>query len=153
MHDTAIDENEPISKDYLTVTIAGQLFGIPVLQVQDVLRGQAVTKVPLAAPEIAGSLNLRGRVVTAIDVRKRLKLEHNTEDTSSMSVVVEHDDELYSLIIDSVGDVLSLKDKVFEKNPGTLDPLWKDVSTGIYQLEDDLLIIMDVARLLEYVDN
>lgn len=153
MHDTEIDQNELVSKDYLTVTIAGQLFGIPVLQVQDVLRGQVVTKVPLAAPEIAGSLNLRGRVVTAIDVRKRLKLEHKTMDANSMSVVVEHSNELYSLIIDSVGDVLSLKDKVFEKNPGTLDPLWQSISTGIYQLEDDLLIIMDVAALLEHVDN
>ncbi|MDH5722308.1 MAG: chemotaxis protein CheW [Alphaproteobacteria bacterium] len=153
MHDTAINQNELVSKDYLTVTIADQLFGIPVLQVQDVLRGQVVTKVPLAAPEIAGSLNLRGRVVTAIDVRKRLKLEDNAINKNSMSVVVEHGHELYSLIIDSVGDVLSLKDKVFEKNPGTLDPLWMDISIGIYQLEDDLLIIMDVARLLEYVNN
>tara|TARA_B100001778_G_scaffold283667_1_gene249752 strand:+ start:403 stop:864 length:462 start_codon:yes stop_codon:yes gene_type:complete len=150
----AIDhQNLPNSRDYLTVTIADQLFGIPVLQVQDVLRGQKVTHVPMAAPEIAGSLNLRGRIVTAIDVRKRLKLEPREDYENAMSVVVEHHDELYSLIIDDVGDVLSLKEEVFEKNPGTLDPLWHDVSVGIYQLKNDLLVIMDVAKLLEYVDD
>lgn len=153
MQDAAIGQNIEDSKDYLTVTIAGQLFGIPVLQVQDVLRDQKVTKVPLAAPEIAGSLNLRGRIVTAIDVRKRLNMDPCDGKKSNMSVVVEHNNELYSLIIDGVGEVLGLKGKVFEKNPGTLDPTLKDISAGIYQREDSLLIIMDVAKLLEHVDN
>ena len=139
------------SKDFLTVTIAEQRFGIPVLQVQDVLREQKVTNIPLAPPEVAGSLNLRGRIVTAIDVRKRLELPERKDKGSSMSVVVEHREELFSLIIDSVGDVLSFKDKHFEKNPGTLDPIWRDISTGIYQLEDELLVIMDVSNLLDNV--
>ena len=137
------------SKDYLTVIIAGQRFGIPVLQVQDVLREQAVTHIPLAAPEVAGSLNLRGRIVTAIDVRRRLNLPDREDNESNMSIVVEHKDELFSLVIDSVGDVLSLRDENFEKNPGTLDPAWRNISTGIYQLDDNLLIVMDVSRLLE----
>lgn len=138
------------SKDYLTVSIAEQRFGIPVLQVQDVLREQVVTKIPLASPEVAGSLNLRGRVVTAIDVRRRLGLPERNGETS-MSVVVEQDDELFSLVIDEVGDVLSFKDQLFEKNPGTLDPAWRDVSNGIYQLDEELLVVMDVSKLLENV--
>lgn len=138
------------SKDYLTVIIAGQIFGVPVLQVQDVLGTQKVTRIPLAPPEVAGSLNLRGRIVTAIDVRKRLGLEprETTTVAKDMSVVVEHEGELYSLIIDKVGDVLTLYDKDFESNPPTLDPLWRSVSQGIYRLDNQLLIILDVARLL-----
>jgi len=137
------------SKDYLTVMIAGQRFGIPVLQVQDVLREQKVTRIPMASKEVAGSLNLRGRIVTAIDVRKRLGLQKKNDGEPSMSVVVEHKNELFSLVIDSVGDVLCFKDKYYESNPGTLDPIWRNISTGIYQMENELLVIMDVSRLLE----
>ena len=139
------------SEDFLTINVANQLFGIPVLQVQDVLREQAVTKIPLASPEVAGSLNLRGRIVTAIDVRRSLSMPDREDDQSSMSVVVEHKEELFSLIIDSVGDVLSLKKANFERNPGTLDPKWRDISTGIFQLDDNLLIVMDVSKLLENI--
>lgn len=146
------DERRRRSSDFLTIQIGEQMFGIPVLQVQDVLGEQKVTKIPLAPPEVAGSLNLRGRVVTAINVRRRLGLPDN-ENTQQkeMSVVVEHESELYSLIIDKVGDVLSLSDDIFEKNPSTLDPAWKEVSSGIYRLNDRLLIVMDVPRFLSSV--
>lgn len=140
-------------RDYLTIQINNQRFGIPVLQVQDVLREQAVTKIPLSPPEVSGSLNLRGRIVTAINVRKRLGLPDLEEGQSSMSVVVEHKNELFSLIIDKVGDVLSLESSLFEKNPSTLDPAWRDISTGIFQLKDDLLIIIDVSKLLENIGD
>lgn len=146
------DEGTSLSKDFLTVFISDQIFGIPVLQVQDVLRELQVTKIPLSPPEVAGSLNLRGRIVTAINVRKRLGLE-KSDNKNSMSVVVEHENELFSLVIDRVGDVLSLKDSDFEKNPGTLDPVWRDISTGIYQLKDSLLVVMDVSKLLENISD
>jgi purine-binding chemotaxis protein CheW len=136
------------TRDFLTVHIAGQLFGIPILQVQDVLGQQRVTRIPLAPPQIAGSLNLRGRIVTALDVRKCLALPAYEGQKKEMSVVVEHDNELYSLIIDAVGDVLSLEDRDFEQTPATLDPLWRSVSMGIYRLEGNLLMILDVPKLL-----
>jgi len=139
------------SKDFLTIEIADQKFGVPVLQVQDVLREQKVTHVPLAPTEVAGALNLRGRIVTAIDVRKRLGLPDRDDGVPSMSVVVEHKEELFSLIIDKVGDVLNFKDEYFERNPGTLDPLWRDISTGIYQQDETLIVIVDVSCLLENV--
>lgn len=146
------DEDTHIrSDDFLTINVANQMFGIPVLQVQDVLREQPVTKIPLASPEVAGSLNLRGRIVTAIDVRRCLSMPDRDKGQNSMSVVVEHNEELFSLIIDNVGEVLSLQKTDFEKNPGTLDPAWKDISTGIFQLEKNLLIIMDVSKLLENI--
>ncbi len=136
-------------KEFLTIKIDGQMFGIPILQVQDVLGEIKVTRIPLAPPQVSGSLNLRGRIVTAIDVRKCLGLTVLEEDTNrKMSVVVMHDDELYSLIIDNVGDVLTLQDKDFEQNPATLDLIWKSVSLGVYRLDGQILVILDVPKLL-----
>jgi purine-binding chemotaxis protein CheW len=134
--------------DFVTLMLDGQYFGIPVLQVQDILSSVQITKVPLAPPEVTGSLNLRGRIVTAVDMRKRLGVGPNTAQTSSMNVVVEHKNELYSLIVDSVGEVLSLPNDEFEKNPPTLEKHLRDISKGIYQLDNQLLIIIDVATLL-----
>ncbi len=140
------------TKNFLTVTISNQIFGIPVLQVQDVLGPQKVTRVPLAPPSVAGALNLRGRIVTAIDVKRCLNLASDTPP-KAMSVVVEHNHELYSLIIDHVGDVIPLKDVDFEPNPATLDPLWKGISHGIYRLDKQLLVVLDVPKLLESVNS
>lgn len=139
------------SKDYLTLTIADQLFGIPVLQVQDVLNRQRVNPIPLAPQEVAGSLNLRGRIVTAIDVRCRLGLDKKEGKASDMSVVVEHDGELYSLIIDEVGDVMPLYGNSFENTPLTLDLLWREVAVGVHRLDKKLLIVLDIPKLLDTV--
>lgn len=136
------------NSDFVTVTVAGQLFGIPVLTVQDILGPQRITRIPLAPPEVAGALNLRGRIVTAIDVRSRLRLPARKAGDEGMAVVVEHDQELYSLLIDSVGDVLSLAESKFERNPTTMDAVWREVSVGIYRLKSELMMVLDVDRLL-----
>lgn len=142
------------AREFLTITIADQVFGIPVLQVQDVLGEQVVTRVPLAPPAIAGSLNLRGRIVTAIDVRTCLGLPpREKSDGHNMSVVVENGGELYSLMIDKVGDVLSLPARDFESNPATLDPKWRNVSHGIYRLKEQLLVVLDVPGLLQGIES
>jgi purine-binding chemotaxis protein CheW len=138
------------NQDYVTMTIADQMFGIPVLQVQDVLGHQRITRIPLAPPEVAGSLNLRGRIVTAIDVRLRLGLPGRSKDKPGMSIVVDLRGELYSLMVDSVGEVLSLTNEDFERNPATLDPRWREVSTGIYRLNGQLMVVLDVPRLLNF---
>lgn len=140
------------NQDYVTMTIAEQLFGIPVLQVQDVLGHQKITRIPLAPPEVAGSLNLRGRIVTAIDVRLRLSLPARSKDRPGMSIVVDLRGELYSLMVDSVGEVLSLSNEDFERNPATLDPRWREVSTGIYRLNGQLMVVLDVPRLLNFTN-
>lgn len=139
-------------EEFVTMFIEGQMFGIPVLMVQDVLGPQKITRIPLAPPEVAGSLNLRGRIVTAIGVRKRLRLKQREgeEHGEGMSVVVDMKGELYSLMVDSVGEVLSLPSAKFERNPPTLDPLWREFSNGIYRLEDKLLVVLDVPRLLDF---
>ncbi len=137
-------------RDFVSVTIADQVFGIPVLQVQDVLGAQRITRIPLAPAEVAGSLNLRGRIVTAIDIRIRLRLPPRAEGKLAMSVVVDHGGELYSLLVDSVGEVLSLSAGAAERNPATLDPIWREVSAGIYRLDGTLLVVLDVAKVLDF---
>ena len=137
------------SKEFLTMMVGEQMFGVPVLQIQDVLGERLVTKVPLASAEIAGAMNLRGRIVTAINLRHKLGMPEISDNAKSMYIVVDHQDELYSLIVDTVGDVLSLPDSSFEKTLSTIDPLWRDVSLGIYRLDGELLIILDVPAMLE----
>ncbi len=133
---------------YLTLTVAEQLCGVPVLAVRDVLGQQTITRIPLAPPEVAGSLNLRGRIVTAVDLRRRLNLPPRPAEGKVMSVVVERDGELYSLLADSVGEVLPLPLAQRAANPPTLDPLWREVSTGVHRLGERLVILLDVERIL-----
>ena len=147
---TGAEDNQSDQPEYVTMIIGGQWFGIPVLSVQDVLGPQNIAMIPLAPPEVAGSLNLRGRIVTAIDPRVRLGLPNREDGERAMSVVVEHVGELYSLLIDQVGEVLKLPSSRFEHNPASLDSRWRDISSGIYRLDDRLLIVIDIERLLNY---
>lgn len=139
------------ASDLVTMTVAGQLFGIPVLQVQDVLKPQRITRIPLAPPEIAGSLNLRGRIVTVIDLRSCLGMPKQDRSHERMSIVVDFHGELYSLLVDQIGDVLSLPNADFEHNPPTLEKRWREIASGIYRLNQNLLVVLDVARLLNIV--
>jgi purine-binding chemotaxis protein CheW len=136
--------------ELISVTLADQLFGIPVRLVRDVLGPQRLTRIPRAAPEIAGALNLRGRIVTAIDLRRRLGLPPMPAEQRGMSIVVDQGGELYSLVVDSVGEVLSLDSAQADRSPPTLAPAWRALSQGIYRLERNLLIVLDVARVLDF---
>jgi purine-binding chemotaxis protein CheW len=133
---------------FVTLTVGDQLCGIPVLSVRDVLGPQTITRIPLAPPEVAGSLNLRGRIVTAIDLRRRLHLPPQPPGTPQMSVVAEQGGELYALLVDQVAEVMSLKAAQFERNPPTLPQEWSRYSLGIYRLQGRLLVVLDVAPLL-----
>jgi purine-binding chemotaxis protein CheW len=133
---------------FVTLSVADQLCGIPVLSVRDVLGPQAITRIPLAPREVAGSLNLRGRIVTAIDLRRRLCLPPAPADITQMSIVAEQSGELYALLVDQVSEVLSLPLRQFERNPPTLPLEWARYSTGVYRLQGRLLAVLDVARLL-----
>ena len=151
--DTAVMDVTGATNDFVTATVDRQLFGIPVLTVQDVLGPQRITRIPLAPPEVAGSLNLRGRIVTALSLRKRLHLTEKPEDdkeNSDMSIVVDHRGELYSLLVDSVGEVMSVPESAYERNPATLNAQWREFSNGIYRLKETLLVILDVSRMLDF---
>lgn len=144
------DGNANATREFITMFVDKQLFGIPVLQVQDVLGPQKITRVPLAPKEVAGSLNLRGRIVTAINVRTCLNLPPREEDERSMSVVADHGGEFYSLIVDQVGEVMALPASDYEKTPATLETRWREVADGVYRLKDQLLIVLDVNKLLAF---
>lgn len=142
--------NESCSlKEYVTAMIGGQLFGLPILGVQDVFKPERVTRVPLAPPEIAGVLNLRGRIVTLVDLRKRLYMPPRTDDKPQMAVGVEWRGESYGLLIDSIGEVLKLDDEAREPNPVNLDEGLARMSAGIHRLDDKLLMVLDVERVLD----
>ncbi len=133
---------------FLTFEIAGQPCGVPVLLVRDVLGPQAITRIPLAPPEIAGAMNLRGRIVTAVDLRTRLRLPPRAKEAQPMSIVVEQGAELYSMLADNVGEVVPLSAADCAPNPPTLDPAWLEVSRGVHRREGGLLVMLDVERLL-----
>jgi purine-binding chemotaxis protein CheW len=132
----------------LTLTVGGQSCGVPVLVVRDVLGTQSITPIPLAPSEIEGAMNLRGRIVTAVDLRRRLRLPPRADGAQPMSVVVEHGGELYAMLADAVGDVVPLSAADRAANPPTLDPLWREVSRGVHRRDGQLLILLDVDRLL-----
>jgi purine-binding chemotaxis protein CheW len=141
------DEGE--SCDYITVTIGSQLFGMPIEGVHDVFRLTGMTPVPMSRKEIAGVLNMRGRIVTAIDMRRRLDLGERSINDAPMAVGIEHGGESCGLVIDEVGDVLRLPIANIEPNPVNLDPRWARVSSGVQRLEGNLLVILDVDRILD----
>ena len=133
--------------EFVTVRIAGQLFGLPILEVEDVFAPTGITEVPLSSPEIAGVLNLRGRIVTAINMRRRLNLDDRYDD-GCMAIGIQHHGESYGLIVDSVGEVLRLEKGAIEPNPVNLNPSWSAVAAGIYQLDGELLVVLAVDRVL-----
>ena len=138
-----------MSGEVVSMIVGEQRVAIPVQRVQDVLGPQRLTSVPLGAGEIAGVLNLRGRIVTAIDLRRRLGMAPASQERS-MSVVVEHEGELYSLIIDQVGEVLEPPLERFETDLVPLTPAWRDLARGVYRLDDHLLVLLDVAKILGF---
>jgi purine-binding chemotaxis protein CheW len=135
--------------EYVTATIGGQLFGLPISRVQDVFAPDRLTHVPLAAAEIAGLLNLRGRIVTAIDMRKRLGLPSREDGRPRMAVGIECKGESYGLLIDAIGEVMKLPAHSREENPVNLDPQLARVSAGVHRLEGSLLVVLDVDRVLD----
>jgi purine-binding chemotaxis protein CheW len=136
-------------KEYVTAMVGGQLFGLPILRVQDVFKPERVTRVQLAPPEIAGVLNLRGRIVTLVDLRRRLGLPPLTQDKPQMAIGVEWRGESYGLLIESIGEVLKLDDEARQQNPVNLDECLARMSVGIHRLDEQLLMVLDVERVLD----
>jgi purine-binding chemotaxis protein CheW len=148
---TANQGSESAITEYVTTMIGGQLFGLPISRVQDVFMPERLTRVPLASRDVAGVLNLRGRIVTAIDMRARLGLPKEETDRPPMAVGVELRGESYGLLIDSIGEVLKLPDEGREVNPVNLDPRMATMSAGVHRLDGQLMVVLDVDRVLEIV--
>jgi purine-binding chemotaxis protein CheW len=136
--------------EYVTAVIGGQLFGLPIERVLDVFTPERLTRVPLASPEIAGVLNLRGRIVTAIDMRRRLELPARTPGDPFMAIGIEQEGESYGLLVDQVGEVLKVPASRLDPVPANLDSSWARLATGVHRLEDRLMVVLDVDRSLEH---
>ena len=135
----------------VSIRLGPQTFGVPVMKVQDVIAQTAINLIPLAPPEVAGTLNLRGRIVTAIDMRRRLGIPPRAPEERSMSVILERSGELYALLVDDVGDVLWLSSSLFEPTPVTVSATWRGLCAGLYRLEGELLLALDVEKVLTLV--
>jgi purine-binding chemotaxis protein CheW len=143
------NSHQPASTtEYVTVAIGPQFFGLPIARVQDVFVLNQMTRVPLAPDDIAGVINLRGRIVTAIDLRQRLGLAGNA-GRGQMAVGIESDGESYGLVIDAVGEVLKLGAETAEPVPVNLDERLKRVASGVHRLDGGLLVVLDVDRVLD----
>lgn len=138
------------SQEYITLWIGGQLFGASVSRIHDVFAPTSITPVPLGPKEVAGLLNLRGRIVTAIDARSRLGLPPRDEEASIMAIGIEKGNESFGLIIDEVGEVMTLDSASREDVPTNLDPVWAQIASGVYRLEDRLLVVMDIDKILTF---
>ncbi|MAI90504.1 chemotaxis protein CheW [Ponticaulis sp.] len=138
------------STEYITLWIGGQLFGASVARIHDVFAPTSITPVPLGPKEVAGLLNLRGRIVTAIDSRSRLGLPPRDKDASIMAIGIEKGAESFGLIIDEVGEVMTLQDADREDTPANLEPVWAQIASGVYRLEDRLLVVIDIDKILAF---
>ncbi len=147
--DGHFDASEKGITEYVTAMIGGQLFGLPIARVQDVFMPERMTRVPLASDDVAGVLNLRGRIVTAIDMRARLGLPKNEDVNPPMAIGVDLRGESYGLLIDSIGEVLKLSDDACEINPVNLDPRMAKMAGGVHRLDGQLMVVLDVDRVLE----
>jgi len=134
--------------EFVTFTVAGQLFGLPIARVQDVFKPSRITRVPLAGAEVAGVLNLRGRIVTVIDMRRRLDIRHQEGD-APMAIGIEAKGESFGLLVDAVGEVLKLSVTEREPNPINLDKKLAALSAGVYRLDGELLVVLDIDRVLD----
>jgi purine-binding chemotaxis protein CheW len=136
--------------EYVTAAVDGQLFGLPIARVQDVFALARLTRVPLAPFEVAGVLNLRGRIVTIVDMRRRLGLSVRPSAETDMALGIERNGEAYGLLVDSVGEVMRLSEAVRVPNPVNLDSRLAEVSAGVHRLESELLIVLDVDKVLNF---
>ncbi|MGV6872318.1 chemotaxis protein CheW [Pseudochelatococcus sp. B33] len=133
---------------FVTIRIAGQLFGLPIWAVHDVFVPQRITPVPLAPAEIDGVLNLRGRIVTAVNMRRRLGFPPRGAEGRVIAVGVDYQGETYGLLVDEVGEVLTLDKARLAAKPPNLDPRWGAMTDGVFSLDAELMAVLDVEAVL-----
>lgn len=143
-----ISSNLDYENQYVSFWVDGQLLGVRVNSVQEVLNPQSIARTPKSRPEIAGLVNLRGQIVTALDLRRRLDLPPFESDRGSMNVVIRFKGEPFSLLVDDVGDVINVSRDLMKPVPQTLDTRWRDVTTGVFRLDERLFVILNIDAIL-----
>ncbi len=139
------------SGQFSTFFVADLFFGVDVLHVQEVLRFQQMTRVPLAPEVVEGLINLRGQIVAAIDMRRRLGLPPRDKDQTPMNMVVRTEDGAVSLLVDEIGDVVDVDSATYERPPENLVPAARDLIRGVYKLQDRLMLVLDTERTVDLV--
>jgi purine-binding chemotaxis protein CheW len=134
------------TEQFCTFYLKDQFFGLPVQQVQEVIRYQEMTRVPLAPEVIRGLINLRGQIVLAVDLRRRLGMEGRSEAELPMNVVVRTDEGVVSLLVDEIGDVLEVAEEGFEPPPGNASAEVRGMILGVYKLDQKLMHVLDTAK-------
>jgi purine-binding chemotaxis protein CheW len=134
---------------FSTFFVDDLFFGVDVLRVQEVLRFQQMTQVPKAPEVIEGLINLRGQIVTAIDLRRRLRLPPRAGNELPINLVVRTGDGAVSLLVDEIGDVLNIDAATYERPPDNLDPAAREIIRGVYKLKHRLLLVLDTERTVD----
>jgi purine-binding chemotaxis protein CheW len=140
------------SGSYATFYIGNLFFGIPIAIGVEVTKGQEVTPVALGPKEVAGFFNLRGHIVTAIDMRVRLGLQANTEGSDKVSIFFQDQDALFALMVDRVGDFTRVTEATYEETPGNLDANARELIVGVHKLADKLLLILDTQKIVSGIN-
>ncbi len=140
-------------KQYCTFFLDDLYFGVDVLKVQEIIRYQEMTRVPLAPNMVNGLINLRGQIVTAVDLRKRLEMETREGDELPTNVVIRTDDGAVSLLVDEIGDVVEVNEDSHERAPETIKRMARDMILGIYKLKDRLLLVLDTEKALNFSEG
>lgn len=148
-----MNNNKKLQKlsKFVSIKIDDQYFGIPVEHIIDILLPQKIYPIPLAKKEIIGSINLRGRVVTTLDLRIFLEIKGTTDIEKGRCIVVDHEGELYSFLVDKVNSVNDFSSDSLIKTPDTLSALWQEISLGIFTIDKDLVIILDINKIMEAI--
>ena len=137
------------TRQFCTFLLGEFYMGVDVRKVQEVLRYQQMTRVPLAPGVVRGLINLRGQIVMAIDLRRRLQLPDRTDDRLPRNVIVRTDEGAVSFLVDELSDVMELDDSTLEPPPDTLDGLARDLIVGVHMLDDRMLLVLDTDRLAD----
>ena len=135
--------------EFVTATIGDQLFGLPIQRVHDVFVVSQMTRVPLAPKDIAGVINLRGRVLTAIDGQHRLGMPGRSNSPARHAITIDHSGEHYALLVDAVGEVVHPEIGKSEALPANADDTLKSVGCEIHRVDGEMMIVLDVDRLLD----
>lgn len=139
-------------QQFCTFFVKDEFFGVPVQQVQEVIRYQEMTRVPLVSHVIRGLINLRGQIVMAVDLRRRLGVEDRPESHLPLNVVVRTEDGAVSFLVDEIGDVLEVAEEKFERPPETLQGQARNMVRGVYKLQDRLMLVLDTQRVMSETD-
>jgi purine-binding chemotaxis protein CheW len=135
---------------FVTFLVAGQLLGVPAACVRDILVPERIARVRGTPAAVRGRINLRGRIATVVDMRARLGLPVRGDAKLGMGVTVEYQSELYTLLVDRIGDVMCLPPQALDDKPSTLDAAWQGVTSGAYRVDDGLMAALDLDRLLDF---